>query len=71
MYYYLKSSCSSIPASDACSSLTWNVLNNSKGWDAILIYMSVNKLDHQTRKDWEQSLKVSTEVPLVAMLLEF
>ena len=44
---------------------------SSNGWDAILIYMSVNKLDHQTRKEWEQSLKASTEVPSITTLFQF
>ena len=43
---------------------------NSNGWDAILIYMSVNKLDQQTRKE-SQSLKASTEVPSITTLFQF
>ena len=31
---------------------------NSSGWDAILIYMSVNKRYHQTRKERKQSLEI-------------
>ena len=35
---------------------------NSNGRDAIPIYKSVNKLDNQTRKEWEQSLKVPLSI---------
>ena len=44
---------------------------NSNGWDAILIYMSFNKLDQETRKEWEQSLIASTEVPSITRLFKF
>lgn len=44
---------------------------STDGWDALLIYMTVNKLDMQTRKEWEQSLKASTEIPPIKDLFNF
>lgn len=42
-------------------------------WDAILIYLAVNKLDYNTRKDWEThiSTRGMNELPKMNELLEF
>lgn len=40
-------------------------------WDPLLIHLVAQKLDCQTRRDWEQSLKSSTEVPTRAQMFEF
>ena len=40
-------------------------------WDSILIYLTSQKLDLQTRKDWEQSLKNGTSVPPISDMLSF
>lgn len=40
-------------------------------WNSILIYVISQKLDIQTRKEWEQSLKASTSIPTMAEMLIF
>ncbi|XP_075163287.1 uncharacterized protein LOC142235924 [Haematobia irritans] len=40
-------------------------------WDSILIYLLTQKLDAQTRKEWEQSLKASTSIPPMSEMLIF
>ncbi|XP_046803835.1 uncharacterized protein LOC111678554 [Lucilia cuprina] len=44
---------------------------NTEGEHAMLIYMTVNKLDVQTRKEWEQSLNASTQIPPIEDLFKF
>ncbi|XP_065371866.1 uncharacterized protein LOC135963802 [Calliphora vicina] len=44
---------------------------NTEGEHAMLIYMTVNKLDIQTRKEWEQSLNASTQIPPIEDLFKF
>lgn len=44
---------------------------NTEGEHAMLIYMTVNKLDVQTRKEWEQSIKASTQIPPIEDLFKF
>ncbi|XP_065356376.1 uncharacterized protein LOC135950776 [Calliphora vicina] len=44
---------------------------STEKWDSILIYLTVNKLDRQSRKEWEQSLKGSTEIPPIEDLFTF
>lgn len=40
-------------------------------WDSILIYVISQKLDMQTRKEWEQSLKATTTIPFMSDMLNF
>lgn len=40
-------------------------------WDPILIYLTTQKLDIQTRKEWEQSLKSSTSKPKMSEMFCF
>ncbi|XP_075167525.1 uncharacterized protein LOC142239617 [Haematobia irritans] len=40
-------------------------------WDPILIHITVGKLDIQTCKEWEQSLKASTDIPKLDELFIF
>lgn len=40
-------------------------------WDSILVYLIAQKLDIQTRKEWEQSLKASTSIPPMSEMLNF
>lgn len=75
----------SIPSSDGSSESIQTILDTTRnsiallntlnisttGWDAILVYVTVNKLDSQTLKEWEQSLKASTEIPTIKDLLNF
>lgn len=42
-----------------------------ENWDPILIHITVGKLDLQTCKEWEQSLKASTEIPSINELFTF
>lgn len=75
----------SIPSSDGSSKSIQCILDttrtsiallrtleiNTSGEHAMLIYMMVNRLDTQTRKEWEQSLKASTEIPPIEDLFIF
>lgn len=54
-----------------CIALLRTLDISTDGWDAILIYMTVNKHDIQTRKEWEQSLKASFEIPSIKDLFCF
>lgn len=40
-------------------------------WDPLLIHITVSKLDLQTCKEWEQSLKAATEIPKITILYNF
>ncbi|XP_065361949.1 uncharacterized protein LOC135955527 [Calliphora vicina] len=40
-------------------------------WDSILVYLITQKLEMQTRKEWEQSLKASTSIPPMSDMLNF
>ncbi|XP_061394008.1 uncharacterized protein LOC133329549, partial [Musca vetustissima] len=40
-------------------------------WDPLLIHITVSKLDLQTCKEWEQSLKATTEIPNISVLYNF
>ncbi|XP_073811681.1 uncharacterized protein [Musca autumnalis] len=40
-------------------------------WDPLLIHITVSKLDLQTCKEWEQSLKAATEIPKISELYNF
>lgn len=44
---------------------------NTQSWDPILIHLIAQKLDVQTRKEWEQSLKSSTEIPSCSEMFSF
>ncbi|XP_075157829.1 uncharacterized protein LOC142231095 [Haematobia irritans] len=46
-----------------CLSSLKNLGIDTGTWDPVLIYVICQKLDFQTRRDWEHSLRSSTELP--------
>lgn len=54
-----------------CLSSLKNLGVSTSSWDPLLIHIIAQKLDFQTRKDWEQSLKSSTEIPTRMEMFEF
>ncbi|XP_075159013.1 uncharacterized protein LOC142232177 [Haematobia irritans] len=54
-----------------CIASLENLQVDTLSWDPLLIHLVVQKLDAQTRKDWEQSLRSTTEVPTRAELFDF
>lgn len=56
-------------AQESISSLN-NLEISTATWDPFLIYLLANKLDVQTRKEWEKSLK-TTEIPTIKDMFSF
>ncbi|XP_017473659.1 PREDICTED: uncharacterized protein LOC108364481 [Rhagoletis zephyria] len=44
---------------------------DTSNWDPIIMFLLTQKIDKQTRKEWEQSLNGSNEIPLVKSFLKF
>ncbi|XP_067648555.1 uncharacterized protein [Eurosta solidaginis] len=44
---------------------------DTSNWDPILMFLLTQKIDKQTRKEWEQSLHGSTDIPQVKEFLKF
>jgi len=73
----------SIPASDGSVASVKRLLDTTKNtlalltsmevdnWEALLVHLTVTKLDKQTHKEWEQSLKATTELPSKDKLFAF
>ncbi|XP_075146361.1 uncharacterized protein LOC142220863 [Haematobia irritans] len=60
-----------LDSAQECISSLGNLDISTESWDPILIHLLVQKLDLQARKDWEQSLKSSTEIPNLSELFYF
>ncbi|XP_075157530.1 uncharacterized protein LOC142233037 [Haematobia irritans] len=60
-----------LDSAQECISSLQNLDINTKTWDPLLIHLLVQKLDIQSRRDWEQSLKSSTEIPQLSELFLF
>lgn len=54
-----------------CLSSLRNMEIDTSTWDPLLIYLMCHKLDLQTRKEWENSLKSSTEIPNRSEMFSF
>ncbi|XP_065368797.1 uncharacterized protein LOC135961232 [Calliphora vicina] len=54
-----------------CISSLRNLDIDTTTWDPLLIYLICQKLDLQTRREWEHSLKSSTEVPNRSEMFSF
>ncbi|XP_075163325.1 uncharacterized protein LOC142235960 [Haematobia irritans] len=54
-----------------CLSSLGNLDIDTSNWDPILVHLLVQKLDLQTRKEWENSLKSSTNLPSRSELFTF
>ncbi|XP_059220686.1 uncharacterized protein LOC131995745 [Stomoxys calcitrans] len=60
-----------LDSAQECLSSLQNLNIDASTWDPLLIHLLVQKLDLQSRRDWEQSLKSSTEIPLISELFSF
>ncbi|XP_075163099.1 uncharacterized protein LOC142235724 [Haematobia irritans] len=60
-----------LDSAQECISSLQNLCIDTKTWDPVLIHLLVQKLDLQSRRDWEQSLKSSTEIPPISELFSF
>ncbi|XP_075157733.1 uncharacterized protein LOC142231000 [Haematobia irritans] len=60
-----------LDSAQECISSLQNLGLDTRTWDPILIHLLVQKLDLQSRRDWEQSLKSSTELPSISELFSF
>ncbi|XP_075162898.1 uncharacterized protein LOC142235533 [Haematobia irritans] len=54
-----------------CLSSLKNLGVNTQTWDPLLIHLTAQKLDIQTRRDWEHSLRSSTEIPSRSEMFDF
>ncbi|XP_075157800.1 uncharacterized protein LOC142231065 [Haematobia irritans] len=54
-----------------CLSSLRNLDVDTTTWDPVLIHLLCQKLDLQTRKEWEHSLKSSTELPTRKEMFDF
>ncbi|XP_037816904.1 uncharacterized protein LOC119607172 [Lucilia sericata] len=75
----------SIPNSNGTAESIQNILDTTRNclalintlgvtketYDAIIIHITVNRLDVQSRKEWEQSLKATVEIPKIRELFSF
>ncbi|XP_075158099.1 uncharacterized protein LOC142231374 [Haematobia irritans] len=60
-----------LDSTQECLSSLRNLGMDTQSWDPIIIHLIGQKLDLQTRKEWEQSLRSSTEIPNRAEMFEF
>lgn len=54
-----------------CLALLTTLGIDCSNWGPLLIHITVSKLDLQTCKEWEQSLKAATEIPQISDLYNF
>lgn len=55
----------------SCLSLLKALGINTSSWNPILVYLTCQKLDEQTRKEWERSLNASSSIPDLDTMFTF
>ncbi|XP_054725647.1 uncharacterized protein LOC129235684 [Anastrepha obliqua] len=55
---------------ECIASLT-NLNVSTTNWDPLIVHLTIQKLDSETRKDWEKSLQASRELPTLEQLIRF